>query len=172
MILENGSFDLAVTWYYISFILVVNWILLQASLLTRALASPVSESSIAEMSYTSTQACRRLSHRNITTFLVESPASASLARAERRGHSPSVLISVHSAAAPQRGPPSQLRIQGMFGSQVTVAVLVDCFVDASNAADKAEADAQLAEYREARQVSLAILCFRVTVNCVRAFHES
>jgi hypothetical protein len=33
MILEDGSFDMAVTWYYISFILIVNWILLQARLL-------------------------------------------------------------------------------------------------------------------------------------------
>jgi hypothetical protein len=35
-----------------------------------------------------------------------------------------------------------------------VAVLVDCFVDASNAADKAEADTQLAEYRESRQARI------------------
>jgi hypothetical protein len=30
MILEDGSFDVAVTCYYISFVLIVNWILLQA----------------------------------------------------------------------------------------------------------------------------------------------
>jgi hypothetical protein len=45
-------------------------------------------------------------------------------------------------------------VAALFIYQVTVAVLVDCFVDASNAADKAEADTQLAEYRESRQVRI------------------
>ena len=38
--------------------------------------------------------------------------------------------------------------------QVSLAVLVDCFVDASEAAEKAEADALLAEARASRQVRL------------------
>lgn len=43
-------------------------------------------------------------------------------------------------------------------------MLVDCFVDASNAADKSESDAQLAEFREARQVPLPLASVAVLLG--------
>lgn len=121
MILEDGSFDMAVTWYYISFILIVNWILLQA----RLLPNPAGQ-----------------------LFILSTGYSLNSLNRARYGSSNACWLSIVLASA----------------FQVTVAVLVDCFVDASNAADKSESDAQLAEFREARQVPLPLASVAVLLG--------